>query len=96
MQPPAQVGGQEGAAHARVEPDKVGVARTGGGAQLALQHPAHGADVEALVGVAQVARVGRQRRQRVGLGQPRALLQHNDVIAAVVLLRAVRMMGRLA
>ena len=87
VQPSAQVGRQEGPPHRGVEPDKELVRPGAAAAQLALQHPAHGADVVALVGVAQVARVGRQRRQRVGLGQALALLQHDDVVAAIVLLR---------
>ena len=50
---------------------------------LRAQHPAHRAQVVALVGVTQVPGVGWQRRQR-GIWPRCVLLQYDDVIAAIV------------
>lgn len=53
---------------------------------MVVQHPGHGADVEAVVGVIHEARVGRQHRRRLQIVQPAAMLQRDDVCHAVALL----------
>lgn len=60
----AQVGRQKGPPHRGVGPYKE-LKLVQRGLPQRVEHPAHGAPVEAGVGVAQVARIGGQRRQGI-------------------------------
>ena len=57
--------------------------------RVVLQHPAKGAPVKALVGVLNVASVGRQIRAWAEVMQSLPNLDHNVVVTAIILLSAV-------